>query len=66
MVPPMARAAIAAGADGLLVEVHPNPERALSDGGQSLFPEQFDRMMREVTAIAEVIGRGVTAPAVAA
>jgi 3-deoxy-7-phosphoheptulonate synthase len=66
MVPPMARAAIAAGADGLLVEVHPNPERALSDGGQSLFPEQFERMMREVTAIAEVIGRGVTAPAVAA
>lgn len=62
MVPPMARAAIAAGADGLLVEVHPNPERALSDGGQSLFPEQFDRMMREVTAIAEVIGRGVAAP----
>jgi 3-deoxy-7-phosphoheptulonate synthase len=62
MVPPMARAAIAAGADGLLVEVHPNPERALSDGGQSLFPEQFDRMMREVTAIAEVIGRAVATP----
>jgi 3-deoxy-7-phosphoheptulonate synthase len=62
MVPPMARAAIAAGADGLLVEVHPNPERALSDGGQSLFPEQFERMMREVSAIAEVIGRAVAAP----
>jgi 3-deoxy-7-phosphoheptulonate synthase len=62
MVPPMARAAIAAGADGLLVEVHPHPERALSDGGQSLFPEQFDRMMREVTAIAEVIGRAVATP----
>jgi 3-deoxy-7-phosphoheptulonate synthase len=66
MVPPMARAAIAAGADGLLVEVHPNPERALSDGGQSLFPEQFDRMMREVTAIAEVIGRAVATPVGAA
>lgn len=63
MVPPMARAAIAAGADGLLVEVHPTPERALSDGGQSLFPEQFDRMMREVSAIAEVIGRAVATPA---
>ncbi|HRP09306.1 MAG TPA: 3-deoxy-7-phosphoheptulonate synthase, partial [Gemmatimonadales bacterium] len=63
MVPPMARAAIAAGADGLLVEMHPNPERAMSDGAQSLFPGQFDRMMREVTAIAEVIGRTVAAPA---
>lgn len=62
MVPAMARAAIAAGADGLLVEVHPNPERALSDGAQSLFPEQFDRMMREVGAIAEVIGRAVVSP----
>ncbi|MEO5799534.1 MAG: 3-deoxy-7-phosphoheptulonate synthase [Gemmatimonadales bacterium] len=62
MVPAMARAAIAAGADGLLVEVHPNPERALSDGAQSLFPEQFERMMREVSAIAEVIGRSVASP----
>ena len=59
MVPAMARAAVAAGADGLLVEVHPNPERALSDGGQSLYPEQFDKMMREVAAIAEVIGRSL-------
>ena len=59
MVPAMARAAVAAGADGLLVEVHPNPERAMSDGAQSLYPEQFDKMMREVTAIAEVIGRSV-------
>ncbi len=66
MVPPMARAAIAAGADGLLVEVHPNPEQALSDGGQSLYPEQFERMMREVGAIAEVIGRVVAAPVGAA
>jgi 3-deoxy-7-phosphoheptulonate synthase len=62
MVPPMARAAIAAGADGLLVEMHPNPERAMSDGAQSLFPDQLERMMREVAAIAEVIGRSVSAP----
>ncbi len=59
MVAPMARAAVAAGADGLLIEVHPNPERALSDGAQSLYPEQFDRMMHDVAAIAEVIGRSV-------
>lgn len=66
MVPAMARAAIAAGADGLLVEVHPNPERALSDGAQSMFPDQFERMMREVASIAEVIGRSVTSPVGAA
>lgn len=59
MVPAMARAAVAAGADGLLVEVHPNPERAMSDGAQSLYPEQFEKMMREVAAIAEVIGRSL-------
>ena len=59
MVPAMARAAVAGGADGLLVEVHPNPERAMSDGAQSLYPEQFDKMMREVGAIAEVIGRSL-------
>jgi 3-deoxy-7-phosphoheptulonate synthase len=59
---PMGRAAIAAGADGLLVEVHPDPERALSDGGQSLFPEQFARLVRETRAIAEAIGRSI-APA---
>ena len=59
MVIPMARAAVAAGADGLLVEVHPNPDRALSDGAQSLYPEQFERMMKEVRLIAEAIGRRV-------
>jgi len=64
MVLPMARAAIAAGADGLLVEMHPNPERAMSDGAQSLYPDQFERMMRDVSAIAEVIGRSVATPAV--
>jgi 3-deoxy-7-phosphoheptulonate synthase len=56
----MGRAAIAAGADGLLVEVHPNPDRALSDGGQSLFPEQFARLVRETRTIAEAIGRSLT------
>ena len=63
MVIPMARAAVAAGADGLLVEVHPSPERALSDGAQSLYPEQFDRMMKETRLIAEAIGRRVAEPA---
>lgn len=62
-VQPMARAAVAAGADGLLVEVHPTPDRALSDGAQSLYPEQFERMMREVRLIAEAIGRRVAEPA---
>ena len=58
-VTPMARAAIAAGADGILVEVHPNPDRALSDGGQSLYPEQFARLVGEIRAIAAAIGRSV-------
>jgi len=60
---PMARAAVAAGADGIMVEVHPNPEEALSDGAQSLFPEQFAQLMKEVRVIAEVIGRRVAEPA---
>jgi 3-deoxy-7-phosphoheptulonate synthase len=59
----MARAAVAAGADGLLVEVHPHPERALSDGAQSLYPEQFERLMRETRIIVEAIGRRVAEPA---
>jgi 3-deoxy-7-phosphoheptulonate synthase len=63
MVIPMARAAVAAGADGLLVEVHPSPDRALSDGAQSLYPEQFDRMMKETRLITEAIGRRVAEPA---
>src|SRR5215213_6810943 len=57
---PMGRAAIAAGADGLLVEMHPNPDKAMSDGGQSLFPEQFARLVREARAIADAIGRAIT------
>jgi 3-deoxy-7-phosphoheptulonate synthase len=56
-VTPMARAAVAAGADGILVEVHPNPDRALSDGAQSLFPEQFSTLMMELRLIARAIDR---------
>ena len=62
-VMPMARAAVAAGADGIMVEVHPNPEEARSDGAQSLYPEQFSQLMREVRVIAEVIGRRIAEPA---
>jgi 3-deoxy-7-phosphoheptulonate synthase len=54
---PMARAAVAAGADGLIIEVHNNPEKALSDGPQSLYPEQFDTLMGELRIIAPVLGR---------
>ncbi len=63
MVTPMARAAVAAGADGLLVEVHPAPDRALSDGAQSLYPAQFARLMKETRLIAEAIGRRIAQPA---
>jgi 3-deoxy-7-phosphoheptulonate synthase len=62
MVIPMARAAIAAGADGLLVEVHVQPDQALSDGAQSLYPEQFGILMEEIRGIAAVLGRTVPAP----
>ena len=58
-VAPMARAAVAAGADGLLIEVHPDPEHALSDGAQSLFPEQFAKLMVELRIIAPAVGRSV-------
>ncbi len=53
----VARAGIAAGADGLIIEVHPHPEEAASDGAQSLKPEKFAQLVREVRAIAEVVGR---------
>lgn len=56
---PMARAAIAAGADALMVEIHHDPENALSDGPQALLPEQFYEMMRQIKLIAEVIGRKI-------
>jgi 3-deoxy-7-phosphoheptulonate synthase len=58
-VPAMARAGIAAGADGIIVEVHPRPEKALSDGQQSLTPAEFDELMRQVRVIAGAVGRGV-------
>jgi 3-deoxy-7-phosphoheptulonate synthase len=59
MVAQLARAAVAAGADGLIIEVHDNPDRALSDGAQSLFPAQFDRLMAELRIIAPAIGRSI-------
>ena len=59
----MARAAMAAGADGLMIEVHNDPDRALCDGAQSLYPGQFDELMKQIRVIAEVIGRNVSAPA---
>ena len=59
MVAPMARAAVAAGADGLIMEVHCDPDHALSDGAQSLFPAQFDRLMAELRIIAPAIGRSI-------
>ena len=59
LVEPMARAAVAAGCDGLIVEVHPDPANALSDGAQSLRPAKFERLMGEVRRMAEVMGRAV-------
>ncbi|HUJ31412.1 MAG TPA: 3-deoxy-7-phosphoheptulonate synthase [Candidatus Acidoferrum sp.] len=61
-VAPMARAAVAAGADGLLIEVHPDPERAMSDGVQSLYPDQFAQLMNEVRGVAAAVGRHVAEP----
>jgi 3-deoxy-7-phosphoheptulonate synthase len=65
MVTPMARAAVAAGADGLIIEVHTDPDRALSDGAQSMFPAQFDRLMAELRIIAPAIGRSICLETVA-
>src|SRR5438094_2324904 len=59
MVAPMARAAVAAGADGLIIEVHCDPDHALSDGAQSMYPAQFDRLMAELRIIAPAIGRSI-------
>ena len=60
-VTPMARAAVAAGADGLIVEVHPDPPRALSDGAQSLYPKQFEELVTQCGPIARAIGRSLAA-----
>lgn len=57
MVLPMSKAAVAAGADGLIVEMHPQPDHALSDGQQSLFPEEFEKLMEQVARYAELEGR---------
>jgi 3-deoxy-7-phosphoheptulonate synthase len=57
IVAPMARAAVAAGADGLMIEVHPDPDRALSDGAQSMRPEQFEELMHQLQAVALAVGR---------
>ena len=59
---PMARAAVAAGADGLMVEVHQDPPRAMSDGAQSLFPGQFEELMAQIGPIARAIGRDLVPP----
>jgi 3-deoxy-7-phosphoheptulonate synthase len=59
MVAQLARAAVAAGADGLIIEVHNDPDRAWSDGAQSMFPAQFDRLMAELRIIAPAIGRSI-------
>jgi 3-deoxy-7-phosphoheptulonate synthase len=64
-VAPMARAAVAAGADALLIEVHCDPDHAKSDGAQSMFPAQFDRLMAELRIIAPAIGRGICVEPVA-
>ena len=58
-VSPMARAAVAAGADGLLIEVHHDPGKALSDGAQSLYPDQFEQLMKQLRMIAPAVGRTI-------
>ncbi|MDD5424428.1 MAG: 3-deoxy-7-phosphoheptulonate synthase [Candidatus Omnitrophica bacterium] len=58
-VPAMARAAVASGCDGLIIEVHPKPEEALSDGAQSLIPDNFEKMMKELKGVAKAVGRDI-------
>ncbi len=58
---PMARAAVAAGADGVLVEMHPTPDQARSDGAQSLYPEQLTELVQQLKTIASAIDRNITA-----
>ena len=62
LVPPIALAAVAAGVDGLIIEVHPNPDQALSDGPQSLTPANFEKLMGQVRTLAEAMGRPVAPP----
>jgi len=59
LVPPMALASVAAGADGLLMEMHPNPDKAMSDGAQSLYPEQLEKLMAQLRQLAPVVGRTI-------
>jgi 3-deoxy-7-phosphoheptulonate synthase len=59
LVPPMALASVAAGADGLLMEMHPNPDKAMSDGAQSLFPDQLEKLVAQLRMLAPVVGRTV-------
>jgi len=59
LVPPMALASVAAGADGLLMEMHPNPDKAMSDGAQSLYPEQLEKLMAQLRLLAPVVGRTI-------
>jgi 3-deoxy-7-phosphoheptulonate synthase len=61
-VAPMALAGVAAGADGLIIEVHPDPDHALSDGAQSLWPHQFSALVQQIHAVAQAVGRDVVAP----
>jgi 3-deoxy-7-phosphoheptulonate synthase len=63
LVPAMALASVAAGADGLLMEMHPNPDKALSDGAQSLFPEQLTKLVEKLRRLAPIVDRTI-APAV--
>jgi 3-deoxy-7-phosphoheptulonate synthase len=65
-VVPMARAAVAAGCDGLLIEVHPNPDKAFSDGAQSLYPDQFAKLVRKLRVIAAAVDRTIEQPVAAA
>jgi 3-deoxy-7-phosphoheptulonate synthase len=59
LVPPMTKAAVACGADGILIEVHPNPEKALTDGAQTLSVKDFAKLIKEARAVAEAVGRSV-------
>ena len=59
LVPPMALASVAAGADGLLMEMHPNPDKAMSDGAQSLYPDQLEKLIAQLRQLAPVVGRSV-------